>query len=714
MKVVSMTKAIALLAGFSALCGCQVVSEGPGDEFHCTVSTDCPAAQSCCADDFCRSSCACGNAGAPCRSSADCCTGASCQSGSCRSLANQTGGSTGASTTGAHATGSSTTGASTSGTGGGTGGSTGATSTAGPTSGGSTGGSTSAGGSGSTSSGGGSTGCAGQGASCTPADSCDLGQTDCSGNCVDTFEPNPSMNGQACSGGTACWDGFCLNCGDTCWAPTGNPCDYGTLSCATGVTCQDTGEGSPASNGASCGPGKVCNDGACQACDQGASCPSAFPCGAAAIDCSQGVPDCLEIGPNSAAEGTPCGGAGEVCLDGGCTCPPGQVLCGTACTAGSCNTSCGPNLFGPQAVYVDDMVGIAMVSVALGDFNGDGFLDVAASYGDGIGLLPGTGTGGFGSFTALVTDGGFDLGDLVTGDFNGDHVTDLAFTNGYLDAGIGVLLGSGGGGLGSWTNFPVPGSGSLAAGDLNGDGRPDLVTAFTGGVSVLLGTGTGSFESPNTFAAGTPSGIALGDVDGDGNLDAVLAECSSPLGANVLGVLLGDGHGNLGPETEYSLGPNDDACALGVALGDFNGDGWLDAAIVTLGSSDVYVLLGTGHGTFSTTAMAYPLGVARSLAFATTGDFNGDGYLDLAVAQNDFSSYGAGPPPLTDDTVSILLGTGNGSFAVQPPMIVGSSPISIAVGVLKNGGGQDLVVANNGYATASLGDTVSVLLNQCP
>src|SRR5205823_2913221 len=124
-----------------------------------------------------------------------------------------------------------------------------------------------------------------------------------------------------------------------------------------------------------------------------------------------------------------------------------------------------------------------------------------------------------------------------------------------------------------------------------------------------------------------------------------------------------------------------------------NGDGKLDLAVANNSDNTVSILLGTGTGS-SGAKTDFGTGIApRSVA---AGDFNGDGKLDLAVANN------------VDNTVSILLGTGTGSFGAKTDFGTGSSPRSVAVGHFNGDGKLDLAVANQGS------NTVSVLLNNTP
>jgi hypothetical protein len=291
------------------------------------------------------------------------------------------------------------------------------------------------------------------------------------------------------------------------------------------------------------------------------------------------------------------------------------------------------------------------LSVAVGDFNGDGNLDLATAYASNTGtvsILLGTGTGSFGAKTDFVTG---IPNSVAVGDFNGDGNLDLAVANYYGDT-VSILLGTGTGSFGAKTDF-VTGSGpySVAVGDFNGDGNLDLAVANLGDefdfgfdaprtVSILLGTGTGSFGAKADFGTGIgPLSVAVGDFNGDGKLDLAVAGGSYD-GSHAVSILLGIGTGSFGPKNDFGTGTG--SISISVAVGDFNGDGNLDLAGANPGSDTVSILLGTGTGSFGPKT-DFGTGSEPSVA---VGDFNGDGKLDLVVS--NFRSK----------TVSILLNTG--------------------------------------------------------
>ena len=338
-------------------------------------------------------------------------------------------------------------------------------------------------------------------------------------------------------------------------------------------------------------------------------------------------------------------------------------------------------LSAPQYIY----------NFATGDFNADGKPDVALASGANIIIELGDAAGNFrAGYTASIPF----AGSLITADFNGDGVSDLALTT--LLGPLYVLLGNGDGTFQAAVSYSAPSAGVVAAGDfnrdgkadlvvsnngngvsvllgkgdgtfqpavayvvdsrpntgtsfvlvadMNGDGKPDLVTGSSGGsrVSVLLGNGNGTFQTP--IIANTPNSNALaaGDFNGDGKTDIAGA---GPLGVDIL---LGNGDGTLKPPVTYPTA----TFANSIVVGDFNGDGKTDLAT---GGLSTYILIGRGDGTFASPTVYSTTSVLGLIS----GDFNGDGRSDLLGSQGL--------------TLQVLLGSPNSILATA------GTPQSVAI-----------------------------------
>ncbi len=366
------------------------------------------------------------------------------------------------------------------------------------------------------------------------------------------------------------------------------------------------------------------------------------------------------------------------------------------------------------------------VAVLLG--NGDGTFQPAVTYS----------TGAYGANSVAVADmNGDGILDLVVANWCG---TQDQYGCRYQSGAVSVLFGNGDG---TFQTALVYGSGgldaySVAIGDLNGDRKPDLVVTnsyygggdYNGSVGVLLGNGDGTFQPAVSYGSGgqLAASVAIGDVNVDGIPDLVVADYGGVLGkyAGAASVLLGNGDGTFQPGVLYDSGG---VAPVSVALGDLRGNGIRDVVIANRWSDnegkvlrgEVSVLLGNGDGTFQSAAsyltygVGYPSspGIGAGINSLVIADLNGDGIPDLAVVEWCQNLYYY-TDCVGNKEVNVFLGKGDGTF--QAPFVYSSGGFigsALAVADVNRDGRPDLIVANN---NAAPGDyqigLVAVLLNK--
>ena len=346
---------------------------------------------------------------------------------------------------------------------------------------------------------------------------------------------------------------------------------------------------------------------------------------------------------------------------------------------------------GGFAAAVDYAAGDAPRDVTLDDMNDDGRLDIiVANHGSAdVSLLLARAGGGFSPSVNYDAGISYALSSVTTGDLNGDGRPDVVVAHDYQSSsafsGIAVLFGQADGML------AAPGRHAVAAfpealvmGDLDGDGLTDMATVSWGSdsVSVLRGLGGGMFAPVVNYRTegDRPRALAMGDVTGDGRPDLVAANGASA-SISVLPALAG---GGFGAAEVYPV----DNGPIGVAIDDMNRDGRLDIVTSNLDAGSVSVLHARSGGGFAS-AVHYPVG--RAPSSIKLADFNGDGRPDIATGSED-------------NFVNVVLAQPGGGYAAAVTYTVGRIPRSIAIGDIDGDGAFDIVTSN------STDQDVSVLL----
>jgi hypothetical protein len=345
----------------------------------------------------------------------------------------------------------------------------------------------------------------------------------------------------------------------------------------------------------------------------------------------------------------------------------------------------------------------------VGDFNGDGKLDLAVAYGgggapvgsSGVAVLLGNGDGTF--KPAITYPSGCGVTDGITADFNGDGNLDFLTVNQCAST-ISILLGNGDGTFQPHVDYSVGSVPTEAAtGDFNGDGKLDIAVSNwqSGTVSILLGNGDGTFQPAVTYGTGAAwgsNGVNIADMNGDGILDLVVPN-EGPLSVSYnvgwVSVLLGKGDGTFATPVSYPLTGG----AIRAEVGDFDQDGKLDVAVVT-NSSTLEILLGNGDGTFQKD-LSFPTANPWNVVAA---DFNKDGRLDAAVPATAMSAVSVmlrTPPVQTTPTTTTLVSSEN------PAPVHRSVIYTVSVASQYSGGATGTVAFQDGgvtVATVGVGD----------
>jgi hypothetical protein len=348
----------------------------------------------------------------------------------------------------------------------------------------------------------------------------------------------------------------------------------------------------------------------------------------------------------------------------------------------------------------------------------------------------------------------YDIGayahDPEVKDINGDTKPDI-IVPGY--GVVEVFIGNGNGTFQPKVISPDQyGYGPLAMGDLNGDGKQDIVRAIdsvsasSNVVHVMLGQGDGTFKMPVEYNSDTGSfqrSVSLGDVNNDGKLDIVVPNYGFNFMQteyrNTVNVLLGNGDGTFKPAVHYQSGGD---APWFVDVVDVNGDGASDIVTQNVGDHTLSILLGNGDGTFQSAYLTTYSEPGNYLDNVTIGDINGDGRIDVISThggvpssvgvqianqdgtfstKNQYSSMygpnaleigdvnGDGFPDIVvsgeEKTVGILIGRGNGTFGEILNFPSGNSnPVSVKTVDLNSDGKLDIITRN-------VDGTISLIFN---
>lgn len=391
-----------------------------------------------------------------------------------------------------------------------------------------------------------------------------------------------------------------------------------------------------------------------------------------------------------------CQHAGEECrLDRDEPCHIGTIIC--VDNQEECRPklhACDTEIFFGSRDFLLASVNTAAISMAYGDVNDDGLIDiVTANFStNDFSVLLNIGEGTYGPPTNYPS-GGVNPNSVGLADLDRDGDLDVAITNSndnvviFFNNGQGIFVEALAPNPYPVGSLPI----SLAIADLDGINGLDIAVAnFNGNsASVLLNNGNGTFSPAVNYPVGTnPVWVSLGDVNNDGKIDMITANNAS----NDISVLFGNGDGTFQTATPYSAGAGTGPEAM--ALGDLNQDGFLDVVTANFGNNTVSILLNQENGAFVLTSSLPLAGLGFRVA---VGDVNKDEKLDMVVTVYN--------PSLGLSVASVYFGNGDGTFQTPTDYITGTEPAALVLAPVALDG-LDIVTGN------ALSGDITVILNQ--
>jgi hypothetical protein len=342
--------------------------------------------------------------------------------------------------------------------------------------------------------------------------------------------------------------------------------------------------------------------------------------------------------------------------------------------------------FGTPTTYVPTPTGVGVQDVAVGDMNNDGIPDLVCVTGNNqVQVFPGEGNGVFGHPATYAT--GNDPVCVLLVDLTGNNLLDIVVAN-QVDNTIGVLLNAGNGNFQPMVAYNIPTSsqifgspGGLAAGQLIADVNREDIVDSNGDVFLTQADGSLFLSGNDGVNVGQSGSVGIADFNNDGINDVIGV-------AGNIQVAFGKGDGTFQTPVVTTSFPG----TLGLAIGDFAGNGQIGFVSVSNGFNQAYVMEGQGNGQFTTLATLDTDGFPFQVAAA---DLNNEGHLDVAITTLDNS------------LVDVFQNNGDGTFSEQPAVQVQTTPTTIALADVNGDLLPDIITGSS----ASSADDIDITAN---